>query len=296
MDTSAVLNRIRHHRVSQQPLVDLLRQRDRKLCDILRGCGTWLHLREWLTTGETRLRNANFCSKFLLCRCCAARRAAKLVVGYAAKVETVQAARPELIPAMITLTIKNGADLDERLLHLKDSWRRMMNAKRRGKSVSSRHDVVEWNKVVGSIRGIEVTKSKHGWHPHIHAFVLLESFVDRRLLAKEWAQFTGDSFIVDIRQCKNGVVSGLIECLKYASKLTELEAEDVLAVHYAAAGSRFVDPQGALRGVPEPDIRQDNDEGLTGPYHDFFACWSKFTQSYFFRYPRDEDGPDDDGE
>lgn len=296
MDTSAVLNRIRHHRVSQEPVVELLRSRDRKLCDLVRNCGTWLHIREWLTTGESRLRNANFCAKFLICRCCAARRAAKLVVAYAHKVETVQASRPGLIPAMITLTVKNGDDLDERLLHLKDAWHRMMAAKRRGKSESSRHDCIQWNKVVGSVRAIEVTKSDSGWHPHIHAFVLLDAYVNQPLLSKEWQQFTGDSFVVGVKACRNGVVRGLIECLKYASKLTELLPEDVLAVHYAGKGSRFTDPQGILRGVHEPDIRQDNEDGLSGPYRDFFACWSKFTKSYYLKVPRDEYDADEDGE
>jgi hypothetical protein len=295
MNTAAVLNRIRHHKVSQEPLVELLRNRDGRLCDLVRGCGTWLHLREWLESGESRLRNANFCTKFLLCRCCAARRAAKLVVAYARKVETVMASRPiPLIPAMVTLTVRNGEDLSERLQHLKDSWSRMMAAKRRGASASCRHDLIQWNKVQGSVRAIEVTRSTKGWHPHIHAFVLLSGYVCQKSLSMEWQQYTGDSFVVGVTKCRKGIVSGLIECLKYASKLTELSPEDVLAVHYAASGSRFVDPQGVLRGVPDPDIRQDDDAGLTGPYRDFFACWSKFSKSYYFRTPKDEDGPEDD--
>jgi hypothetical protein len=294
MDTAAVLNRIRHHRISQEPLVELLARREPPLHDLVRSCGTWLHLREWLQSGESRLRNANFCQKFLLCRCCAARRAAKMVVAYAAKVEQVMASQPvPLIPAMVTLTVRNGDDLPERLQHLKDAWARMMAAKRRGASASSRNELVQWNKVSGSIRAIEVTRSKAGWHPHIHAFVLLKSYVCQKSLSLEWKDFTGDSFVVGVTKCKKGIVSGLIECLKYASKLTELSPEDVLAVHHAGKGSRFTDPQGLLRGVPDPDIRQDNDEGLTGPYRDFFALWSKFSKSYYLRTPRDEDGPDE---
>lgn len=285
MNTSDVLNRIRHHRISQEPLIELLKTEDPKLHDLVRGCGSWLHVREWLHSGETRLRNANFCGKFLLCRCCAARRAAKLVAAYANKVAIVQAAHPGLIPAMITLTIKNRFDLGEGFDHIKGSWSRMMVAKRAGASNKKRDKAIEWNKVLGSVRAIEVTNEEkgQGWHPHIHAFVLLEDYIDQKTLSAEWERFTGDSFVVGITKCKNGVVGGLIETLKYCSKLTELSPAHILEVHRAGKGSRFADAQGILRGVPEPDIRQDNDEGLEGPYRDFFAVWCRINKGFRFK-------------
>lgn len=272
MNTSDVLNRITGHKISQRPLVQLLEVTDQKLFHLVNGCGTWLHLRQW-ATGEARLKHANFCGKFLLCRSCAARRAAKMVVAYHRKIEAITAAEPALIPAMVTLTVKNGPDLAERLQHLKTAWKRMMEDKRRGASESGRHRPVEWNKVRGSIRAIEVTKGDTGWHPHIHCFTLLSGYVDQKRLSAEWERYTGDSKIVGITKCRNGIVRGLIECLKYASKLTEMNPADILHTHYTAAGSRFTDPQGCLRGVPEPDIRVDSDEGLTGPYQDFIALW-----------------------
>jgi hypothetical protein len=197
-----------------------------------------------------------------------------MVAAYAEKVDTVTAGEgSSLIPAMVTLTIKNGQDLSERLAHLKLSWKNMIGAARKGKSSSGRHEVVEWNKVVGSIRSIEVTKSESGWHPHIHAFVLLSDYIDQRALSAEWERFTGDSMIVGVTKCKGGVVPGLIETLKYCSKLTELSNADILHVWRSAKGSRFTDPQGILRGVPEPEIDQDDATGLTGAYRDFYAIW-----------------------
>jgi hypothetical protein len=283
MNTCDVINRLTNHRRSQAAVVDLLKREEPDVGDLVEGCGSWLHIREWITSGETRIRNANFCQKFLLCRSCAARRAGKLVAAYAEKVTAVTASQPDLIPAMITLTVKNGPDLAERLDHLKDSWRRMLAAKRKGKAAKERHSLIEWNKVAGSIRAIEVTNKTKGWHPHIHVFALLTSYVDQKALSEEWRNFTGDSFVVGVTKCDNGIVPGLIETLKYASKLTELSPAQVIHVWRTAKGSRFTDPQGILRGVPEPDIRQDDDAGCDGPYRDFLALWCRSKAGYAIR-------------
>lgn len=284
MNTSDVLNRLTYHRRSQATLLKHLKSEEPKLGEKVEGCGTWLHIREWLQTGQARIRNANFCKKFLLCQSCGARRAAKMVSAYKPKVETVLQAMPHLIPAMVTLTIKNRDDLADGLGHLKDSWTRMMTAKRLGKSANCRNGAVEWNKVQGSIRAIEVTRKDKGWHPHIHAFVLLEEYISHEMLSKEWERFTGDSFVVGIKRCDNGIVPGLIETLKYVSKLADLTPENALEVYRVAKGSRFTDPQGVLRGVAEPDICDDDeDENCVGPYRDFMALWGFRSESYHFR-------------
>lgn len=199
-----------------------------------------------------------------------------MVAAYAAKVEVVHALQPTLIPVMITLTIRNGESLRERIDHLKASWKRMLEATRKGKSTSGRHPEIEWNKVLGSIRAIEVTRNKKTaeWHPHIHVFALITDYISQTHLSSEWEKFTGDSMIVDVRECKNGIVPGLIEVLKYVSKPAELTPELLHHLYLTAKGSRFTDPQGILRGVPEPDIDSDDDEGLTGPYRDFMLLWS----------------------
>ena len=210
MNAPDVLNRIAEHRRRQVDVVKYLKSKDTDLGDLVGGCGSWLHLREWLETGESRLRNANFCQKYLLCRCCAARRASKLVAKYAEKVETVMNHHSEAsagvlsyIPAMVTLTVKNGHDLQERLKHLKKAYSKMLEARRKGASASGRHSAVEWNCVVGAVRSIEITRSEEsGWHPHAHVFVLLHSYIDHATLAAEWERFTGDSFVVGITKCK----------------------------------------------------------------------------------------------
>jgi hypothetical protein len=236
--------------------------------------------------------NANFCKKFLLCKSCARRRAGKLILGYAAKVDAVMQQFPKLIPAMITLTIQNGPDLAERIAHFKAAWKKMIEAKRRGKSEKCHHERIEWNKVEGALRSIEVTNKGNGWHVHAHVFCLLSDWIDQAALSEEWKRFTGDSFIVGVTLCKNGVVPGLVETVKYAVKFSDMDPLQLWDVFTAANGSRFFDAQGALRGVPEPEIDQDDLEGLSGPYRDFMAVWMWARKGYrIIDLPKDEELP-----
>jgi hypothetical protein len=205
-------------------------------------------------------------------------------MAYEPKVQSVMAEHPTLIPVMITLTIKNGFDLGERILHLKQAWRKMIAAARKGKSDKCHDGKIEWNKVMGSLRSIEVTLSeKTGWHPHAHVFALVDQYIDQAKLSAEWARFTEDSFIVGITECKNGILPGLIEVVKYSTKFSDMEPDEVWHVFKTAAGSRFFDPQGALRGVPEPEIAEDDIEGLTGPWRDFLALWNWGKEGYQLR-------------
>lgn len=276
MDTSDVVNRLTFHRTRQVPFLNYLDKTDPKLACKLSGCGSWLHIREWELSGKSTIKNANFCKEFLICPSCAARRAAKLVTAYANRVEVVQDMHPGLKAVMITLTVKNGPDLAERLQHIKDSWRRMMAAKRQGATVKSRNATIEWNKVLGSIRAIEIKLGKNSglWHPHIHVYALVNEDVSKFHLSAEWERFTGDSKIVHVQECYNGTVAGLIEVLKYVTKPCELPFDLMHHMHTVAKGSRFTDPQGLMRGVPEPCIDSDDDSEMTGPYRDFIMLWS----------------------
>lgn len=276
MNTSDVINRLTHHRTRQVPFLNYLDKADPKLSSRLAACGSWLHVREWDLSGESRLKNANFCKQFLVCTCCASRRAGKMVEAYRQKVEILQDMYPGLIPVLITLTVRNGPDLRERIQHIKDSRKRMLAAARKGKSESGRHSAIEWNKVLGSICAVEVTwnKKTSEWHPHLHFFAFVSEYISPAHLSSEWERFTGDSFIVDVRKVKNGIVGGLIEVLKYVSKPTELSHENLLHLYNTAKGTRFVDPHGLMRGVPEPTLETDDDDGLHGPYRDYILLWS----------------------
>lgn len=284
MKASDLLNRITKAKRSQVPLLGYVLRADEVLGMKINWCGSWLHFREWTGSGESRLLNANFCKRHLLCQACAVRRAAKMNEAYLPKVESVVAAYDgKLVPAMVTLTMKNGPDLAERVQAFKAGWKAMMAAKRKAKG-NHRHDPIEWNKVHGSLRAIEVTMGKGGWHVHCHCFVLLTDYIDREKLSAEWLRFTGDSFIVDVRKCRNGVKAGLLEVLKYSCKFSSMKPAEAYQVHLTFQGFRLIDPQGVLRGVPEPDIDSDDISDMSGPYRDFIAYWMGSQQKYRIEY------------
>lgn len=281
MEISKILNRITKSKRSQAKLVNYVIAQDQILGNKLRYCGSWLLFREWTESNEARLLNANFCKKSMLCEACAVRRSGKMNAAYLPKIESVAADNPKLIPAMVTITVKNGRDLAERIHHLKDTWKKMGSAKRRGSSSSDRNKNVEWNKVLGSLKAMEITINKKGeWHPHYHIFVLLSDYIDQKKLSAEWQHWSGDSKIVGVTKCYGGIRAGLVEVLKYACKFSSMTPAQTLHTHECCTGHRMMDPQGILRGVPEPDIDHDDIEGMSGPYRDFIAQWLAGSERY----------------
>ena len=283
------LNLFTRLRREQAQTVAFVTGKDERLGLKMAGCATWLHFREWLDHGgEARLMHVNFCTKYTLCRLCAARRSVKLVEAYEPKVESVlQAAEKEekpLIPAMITLTLQSGRDVGERVAHFKASWSKMIAARRKADSGAERHGLLQWNRVAGSLRSVEATFSaERGWHVHGHIFALLSQYVDRLQLSEEWERFTGDSKIVDVRKCYGESRAALHEVIKYACKFSDLTNEQLWEFHQGVAGGRMFDPAGCLRGVKTGDLDQDSLEGLTGPYRDWLAIWSWIDRKYDLR-------------
>jgi hypothetical protein len=224
--------------------------------------------------------NANFCKRTLLCQSCAVRRAGKLIEGYARKVEhTLNGTN--LKPVMLTFTVKNGGDLGERFDHLHEAHKAMIAAARKAASNPTRNLPLEWNKVQGSVRSYEVTMGKDGlWHPHFHAFALIADWIDQPKLSAEWERFTGDSKIVGVSLCDDGIVPGLVETLKYSTKFSSMNPEQVWKVHQTLGGRRLVDSTGLLRGVQVGDLDQDEITGLEGPWRDYLASWLWAKQGY----------------
>ena len=290
MNASDTLNKRTDFKRRQRDFVRWLIMQDELLGQKVRGCASFLHLREWLNHNESCLINANFCKKHLLCPACASRRAVKSIARYTPKLEHLIKESPNLIPCMITFGPRNGSDFGERLALLKDIIKKMGAAARKGESTSGRHDVIEWNKVAGSLRAIEVTNKGNGWHVHTHIFALLRDYVNRERLSEELMRFSGgECSIVDVRKCKNGIIAGMCEVVKYAVKPGELTNEQTLHVYNAAKGARLMDPTGILRGVLVGDIDQDDLPKLDGPTRDLIACWLWGDQRYHIReLPQEE--------
>lgn len=217
----------------------------------LRSCGNYLLFRDYYTVNKLRLHAASFCNKHLLCPLCAIRRGAKLVQAYMLKLAVIKAENPDLKAYLVTLTVKDGEDLEERFNHLYRSVQKLHKT-RSGKGQHS-----EACKADGAVWSYEFKRGKNSneWHPHVHAVWLSKEAPDSKQLSKEWLKITGDSFIVDVTPFhdQEDVITGFLEVFKYAVKFSDLPLSDNWEGFKTLSGKRLVASFGLFRGVEIPD-------------------------------------------
>ena len=218
----------------------------------LADCANYLLFRHYYTVDKVRLHAASFCKKHLLCPMCAIRRGAKMLKAYLDKYEAVMVEHGHLRPYLVTLTVKNGPDLVERLNHLRGAMRRMSQARRDHLSNPRKNRRVEFAASMGGFHSIEVTNKGQGWHPHVHMIWLCASEPDQKALSAEWLGWTGDSFIVDVRPLHDPV-EGFLEVCKYALKFSDLSEADNWHAYEVMSGQRLIDSHGLMRGVEVPE-------------------------------------------
>jgi hypothetical protein len=221
-------------------------------------CGDYLLFRHYLTQDEVRLHAAQFCRAHLLCPLCAIRRGAKALESYLARYEVIRQEKSALRPFLVTLTVKDGDDLDERFRHLRGSLQRLNKRASRGRGALAQ--------AAGSVWSYEVKRGRGSgaWHPHVHMVVLAEQLPDQVDLSREWHEITGDSFIVDVRPISDDVASGFCEVFKYAVKFSDMEPADTLHAWRILRGRRLIASCGVFWGVEIPE--ELTDAPLDGPY------------------------------
>ena len=235
----------------------------------LATCGNYLHFREYFTVGKVRLHNATFCKQHLVCPLCAIRRGAKALGAYLTRWEVIQAERPELKPYLLTLTVKNGPDLEERQAHLTRSLRKLMDRRRYFNAGTRGAPWTELCKAQGAVYTLELTNKGNGWHPHCHMIVLAASAPSQSALSAEWHKITGDSMIVDCRPITGDPTEGFMEVFKYAVKFSDLSLQDNWEAAQVLKGKRLLNSFGLFRGVEIPESLLD--EPLDDlPYWDRF--------------------------
>lgn len=228
-------------------------QQDVKMSNKLANCANYLVFRHYFRIDEVRLHAAQFCKKHLLCPMCAIRRGAKMLNAYLQKYHLVIAERSILAPYLVTLTVKNGSDLVERMHHLRSSMRKMTQQRR---DALKGQVFVEFAKSAGGFHSVEVTNRGNGWHPHVHMIWLCSEKPNQSLLSKEWESITGDSYIVDVRPLHDPV-EGFLEVCKYALKFSDLSLADNYHAFEVMSKMRLIDSHGVLRGVDIPDSLLD---------------------------------------
>lgn len=222
-------------------------------------CGDYLVFRHYFTVDRVRLHGASLCMKHLLCPLCAIRRGARALKAYLDRWEVVRAEKTALRAFLVTLTVKDGPDLAERMAHLHKSQRELWMRKHR-KRVASPLAGVQ-----GAVWSYEAKRGQGSglWHPHLHMIALSECAPDARELAAEWKRITGDSFIVDVRAIEqDDPASGFLEVFKYAVKFSDQPPADTVHCFEILRGKRLIGSAGCLRGVVVPEELTDDESDL----------------------------------
>lgn len=260
-------------------------------------CGDWLRFRDYYTIGQVKLAGAAFCKKHLVCSLCAIRRASRLMASYVERFQGIKKKRPDLVPVLVTLTVRNSQDLQQVLSHLFASLRTLHRRRSRKNQPSVMHEVE------GGVYSVELTYDHAtGWHPHVHSIWLMSQHHAAandaawaiRELSPEWHRITGDSFVVDARPIRAEIdlpddidphAGGFAEVFKYAMKPSELGADKLIEAYPQLAGKRLIGSFGLFRGVPEPTDLADDLTGLEElPYEEFLARF--IAGSYRSQTPR----------
>lgn len=240
----------------------------------LEECGNWLKFRSYFTVGKVRLAAASFCKEHLICPLCAIRRGGKALQKYQERFSIITAARPDLRPYLVTLTVRNGPDLGERYEHLSECFRRLMARRRESRTLSTLRDVS------GGVGSVEFTNSGKGWHPHIHLVVLAVDCPSQADLRAEWEAITQDSFMCDVRPITDPV-SGFCEVFKYAVKFSDLSPSDNWLAFRILSGRRLLTSFGCFRGVEVPETLTDSTEDLDAlPYVEILYRYSFSARAY----------------
>jgi hypothetical protein len=210
-----------------------------------------------------------------------------MVQEYLARYEYLRERDNALRASLVTLTVKNGEDLEERTEHLKKGWQRLKQRRRekqkrgRGKS--------EWCKVLGEVGAIEAKKGKNSglWHPHAHVLVLHHKDLEWNALSSEWHEITGDSHQVDIAPLQNpeNPAQDFVEVFKYALKFSSMTLEDNFHAYMVLMKKRLVSSTGLFRGIKPP--KKLTDEPLENlPYIELFY---RYIHGSGYNYTRSAD-------
>jgi len=212
----------------------------------IRQCSDYLQFRNYYRLDTIKLASANFCKVHQVCSQCAQRRATQYATQI---VEQVQASyNPENHYQLITLTVRNGNDLDETLARLFRFFKILTNRYMR----KNKSDSIA-NVMLGGVWTIEITNNGKGWHPHIHGLIVSSCAITTKQVRAEWEDISGgDSYICDSTPIdhndKEKLWRSIAEVSKYTLKNLELTPEHLLEVYLALKGKQLIRRFGILSG------------------------------------------------
>lgn len=237
-----------------------------------RMCATFL---EFATPegGERKLRTANFC-KMRLCPMCIGRRARRSAWKLSRVLDLVEQEHNSKF-LFLTLTIRNvdGEHLGAALGQLTDAWQRFLDQRQ------IRGTVKGWFRAIEITRGDGIHKEDNGYHPHIHAILVVEQdyfskasrqagkYLNQSDLVERWQKALRVDYLpsVDIATTKakrkrGGVDSASLAAAKEGAK-------------YPVKDDEYIDPK-----LPEDravEILRDYTEALRRRRLMAFGGWMK---------------------
>lgn len=235
------------------------------VADRVASCGSYLVFRHYFTLDHVTLHKGFFCARHLLCPLCAVRRGARALQAYLPRYELICSRHPSLRPFLVTLTVKDGADLRERFEHLQNAQKALWQRRHKLRSGDC-----AFRDVAAAVWSYEVKRGSGSglWHPHLHMVALAAEKPSQADLAAQWREITGDSYVVDVRPITDAV-SGFMEVFKYALKFSDMSEADTVEAYRVLAGRRLVGSAGDFRGVVVRETLTDDPlEDL--PYVDLF--------------------------
>jgi hypothetical protein len=259
------------------PVVQELEALDYERSKKLQDCGCRVTIAHWLNHQRALIKDANFCNMPRLCRFCAHARGVHLARSSALKASEILKGNSDLRPWLVTLTVKNGSDLSERLNHLiksfKDGWKQRENWARGRRKWSA------FCSPAGVIWSVEIKRGGNSgeWHPHMHALWLvrrdrwewhegqagyqLDPFSHREL-CDGWFDVTGDSYICNAKPLRSALdldhgvdvepaalMCELFEVFKYLTKPSDTTPADVVESWRISQGMKLVRSYGVFRGL-----------------------------------------------
>lgn len=253
----------------------------------LEACGRWLLFRNYYRVDVVRLHAASFCKDHLLCDLCAMLRARKYTARIMQRIETLDWGEQGWDPWLITFTVKNGDDMEERFAHLRSSlltvWKRRTETRKRGRGSSA------FAAMEGAIGGIELKRGKQSGQGHPHAHLVSFWSDTPRFLAcgAEWLEITGDSKNVHfdaITDRGKGLVGSVMEAVKYPLKPGDISIEDRVAWASFLRSRRLLLSVGVLHGVKVPtELSDDMTELLADePFLEYVYRWLERASHYNF--------------
>jgi hypothetical protein len=209
--------------------------------------------------GDVRILSGVFCHLWRMCLVCAALRRRRLVRKYAPAFVALLQANPSLKMAMVTLTVRNGPDLQDRVDHLLRSWVRLLG--RRADARCRGRGQTHWARVSAGLANVEIERGQNSgeWHPHLHVLVLHTGVLDKAKLSDEWADITGDSYQIEVtsfprpkRIDEDFLDSVIKRVLRYTVDLKVLTPIDAWEVHDKLRRVKLTRPFGDLIGFERP--------------------------------------------